>query len=72
VPSGSIAVRAILPLGKTRVRRKPAGLPANRVCNYRQVVSRKDAERYWNLFRNAEERSAAEAAASKVLPIPTA
>lgn len=40
--------------------------------HYRQVVSRKDAERYWNLFRNAEERAAAEAAASKVLPIPTA
>ncbi|SRR5579862_109648 len=33
--------------------------------HYRQVVSRKDAERYWNLFRNTEERSAAEAAAKK-------
>ncbi len=33
--------------------------------HYRQVVSRKDAERYWSLFRNAEERIAAEGAWKK-------
>ena len=29
--------------------------------HYRQVVARKDAERYWDLFRNAEDRAAAKA-----------